>query len=265
MQCHREGNTIRYKGSWFGKSTLYELVPELAKALDVPKLHMDLLRLLQSDLDEIGAFMDELCADVSDLPDDVREAALMGLMTDDEDEENIPTSSKNHLAQAAKNEANREARELVLARLRKEGFDTSGVDAQHSVLNGVKKDGKEYPLVIKSYRNTSFKFNIRPNEWAQLDRDNAMFWVHRGGGSLVVLQLEDLLAANREFHVQFETDTFGREGMLKFAKAFHYVRNVHFQLDAPYFRMADALEEYRFNVRTDEKLDKGDDNDSLLH
>lgn len=265
MQCHRDWNTIRYKGSWFGKSTLYELVPELARALDVPKLNMDLMRLLQSDLDEIGAFMDELGADVSDLPADVRESALMGLMTDDEDEENIPTSSKNHLAQAVKNEANREARELVLARLRKDGFDTSGVDAQHSVVNGVKKDGKEYPLVIKSYRNTSFKFNIRPNEWAQLDRENAMFWVHRGGGSLVVLQLEDLLAANREFHVQFETDTFGREGMLKFAKAFHYVRNVHFQLDAPYFRMADALEEYRFNVRKDEKLEKGDDNDKLLH
>lgn len=265
MQCHRDGNTIRYKGSWFGKSSLYELVPELARALDVPKLNMDLMRLLQSDLDEIGAFLDELGADVSTLPTDVREAALMGLMTDDEDEENIPTSSKNHLAQAAKNEANREARELVLNRLRELGYDTSKADSTHSVVNGVFKDGKECPLVIKSYRNTSFKFNIRPNEWAQLDRENAMFWVHRGHGKLEVLKIEDLLAANQEFHVQFETNTFGREGMLKFAKAFQYVRNVHFQVDAPHFRMADALEEYRFNVRTEEKLDKGGDNDMLLH
>ncbi|MBL0036312.1 MAG: ATP-binding protein [Flavobacteriales bacterium] len=257
MQCHREGNTIRYKGSWFGKSTLYELVPELAKALDVPKLHMDLMRLLQSDLDEIGAFMDELGADVSDLPADVREAALMGLMTDDEDEENIPTSSKNHLAQAAKNEANREARELVLKRLVKLGYDTSKADATHSVVNGVFKDGKEYPLVIKSYRNTSSKFNIRPNEWAQLSRDSARIWVHRGGGRLAELSLEELLAANQSFHVQFETDTFGKEGLLKFALAFQYVRNVHFQLDAPDFSMAAALDEYGDHKRTETKLEKG--------
>lgn len=265
MQCHWDGNTIRYKGSWSGKSTLYEFIPELARALDVPKLDMDLMRLLQSDLDEIGAFMDELGADVMDLPADVRESALMGLMIDDEDEESIPTSSKNHLAQAAKNEANREARELVLKKLISLGYDTTKADATHSVVNGVYKDGKEHPLVIKSYRNTSYKFNIRPNEWTQLDRENAMFWVHRGGGNLAVLRLEDLLAANREFHVQFETDTFGREGMLKFAKAFQFLRNVHFQLDAPYFRMADALDEYRFNAQTEEKLEKGGDSDNMLH
>ncbi|HOY27622.1 MAG TPA: hypothetical protein PLR96_01530, partial [Flavobacteriales bacterium] len=270
MQCHRDGNTIRYRGSWTSKSTLYELVPELARALDVPKLNMDLMRLLQSDLDEIGAFMEELGADVSALPNDVREAALMGLLTDVEDEENIPTSSKNHLAQNRKHEANREARDKVLKRLKERGYDITKADATHSVVNGVFKDGKEYPLVIKSYRNTSFKFNIRPNEWAQLDRENAMFWVHRGEGSLVVLQLADLLAANKEFHVQFETETFGRDGMAEFARAFRqrdgrFVRNVYFQLDAPDFRMEDALGEYRFNVRTEEKLEKGDDNEKLLH
>ena len=199
------------------------------------------------------------------MPNDVREAALMGLLTDVEDEENIPTSSKNHLAQNRKHEANREARDKVLKRLKERGYDITKADATHSVVNGVFKDGKEYPLVIKSYRNTSFKFNIRPNEWAQLDRENAMFWVHRGGGEVVPLRLEDLLASNREFHVQFETATFEREGMLKFAKAFQYVRNVHFQLDAPLFSVADSLAEWRFNVRTDEKLKKGDDNDKLLH
>ncbi len=133
------------------------------------------------------------------------------------------------------------------------------------MVNGIFKDDIEFPLVIKSYRNTSFKFNIRPNEWAQLDKENAMFWVHRGNGELVVLRLEDLLEANKEFHVQFETATFGRDGMARFASAFRYVKNVHFQLDAPNFRMADALKEYRFNVRSDKSLGKGNDSENLLH
>ena len=267
MQCHRKGNTIRYKGKWDGKSTIYELVPELAKALDVPRLDMDLMRLLQSDLGDIEAFMIELGGDVKELAANVLNAAVMVLAPEDEDpdEENIPVSSKNHLAQDARNEANREARDAVLARLRELGFSTDGVDAQHSVVDGVTKDGIAYPLVIKSYRNTNFKFNIRPNEWAQLDKENAMFWVYRGNGNLVVLRLEDLLEANKEFHVQFETATFGREGMAKFAGAFRYVRNVHFQLDAPDFKMADALEEYRFNARSNEALDAGNDSEDLLH
>ncbi|MBS1771195.1 MAG: ATP-binding protein [Acidobacteria bacterium] len=267
MQCHRKGNTIRYKGKWDGKSTIYELVPELAKALDVPRLDMDLMRLLQSDLGDIEAFMIELGGDVKELAANVLNAAVMVLAPEDEDpdEENIPVSSKNHLAQDARNEANREARDAVLARLRELGFSTDGVDAQHSVVDGVTKDGIAYPLVIKSYRNTNFKFNIRPNEWAQLDKENAMFWVYRGNGNLVVLRLEDLLEANKEFHVQFETATFGREGMAKFAGVFRYVRNVHFQLDAPDFKMADALEEYRFNARSNEALDAGNDSEDLLH
>ena len=267
MQCHRDGNTIRYKDRWDGKSTMYELVPELAKVLGVPRLDMDLFRLLQSDLGEIEAFMVELGADVKELPANVLNAAVMVLSPEDEepDEENIPVSSKNHLAQEARNEANREARDAVLARLRELGFSTNGVDAQHSVVDGVTKDGIAYPLVIKSYRNTSFKFNIRPNEWAQLDRENAMFWVHRGDGMLEVLKIEDLLAANQEFHVQFETAAFGRDGMARFAEAFRYVRNVHFQLDAPDFKMADALKDYRFNVRSGKALDKGNDSEDLLH
>ena len=79
------------------------------------------------------------------------------------------------------------------------------------------------------------------------------------------LSLEELLAANQSFHVQFETDTFGKEGLLKFALAFQYVRNVHFQLDAPDFSMAAALDEYGDHKRTETKLEKGDDNDKLLH
>lgn len=304
MQCHRDGNTIRYKGSWFGKSTLYELVPELAKALDVPKLNMDLMRLLQSDLDEIGAFMDELGADVSGLPEDVLQESRLGLsriapidampvIIDRQSEINRLLSDKNitleqlrHLIESLDaqdhgdvdlpgkvagldsermKELSIEARNTVKTRLEKEGYQFTKGIGDNSVVNGVLKNGVEYPMVVKSYKDNSSKLSINANEWIQLSKQNAMFWVHRGDGPLAVIDMNGLLSANDRFHVQFDTSTFGFDGLVKFAEAFRFVRNVRFQLDDPHFRMADALEEYRFNVRTEEKLEKGDDNDRLLH
>jgi hypothetical protein len=136
---------------------------------------------------------------------------------------------------------------------------------ENSVVNGVYKGDIEYPLVVKSYRSTSYKFNIRPNEWIQLSRRNAMFWVHRGNERLEVLNLEGLLRANSEFHVQFETEAFSFDALVKFAEVFRFVKNVHFQLDAPNFTIAKAFEEYKFDKREKGILEKGSDNQELLH
>lgn len=193
---------------------------------------------------------------------------LLQLITNidaDEDESIITISSTNHLEQKGKNEENEIARQLVFDRLTKEGFEFREGKGNHSVVNGVWKDGIEYPLVVKSYRNTSYKFNIRPNEWLQLSKQNSMFWIHRGNGILEVLNLEGLLKANSEFHVQFETSTFSFEGLVKFAEVFRFVRNVHFQLDAPNFSMAKAFEEYQFDKRIKDIKEIGGDNQELLH
>lgn len=193
---------------------------------------------------------------------------LMQLISDfdaDEIDENISISSKEHLDQKGKNEENRVARELVYQRLISEGFEFTDGMGGNSVVNGVCKDNIEYPLVVKSYRNTSYKFNIRPNEWIQLSKPNAMFWVHRGNGKLEVLNLEGLLRANSEFHVQFETAAFSFDGLVKFAEVFRFVKNVHFQLDAPNFSIAKAFEEYKFDKRENGMIEKGSDNQELLH
>jgi hypothetical protein len=183
----------------------------------------------------------------------------------DEDELNIGFSSKNHLEQKGKNEENETARKLVFDRLTKEGFEFREGNGNHSVVNGVWKNGVEYPLVVKSYRNTSYTFNIRPNEWLQLSKPNSMFWVHRGNGVLEVLNLEGLLRANSEFHVQFETSSFSFEGLVKFAEVFRFVKNVHFQLDTPNFSMAKAFEEYEFDKRKTDLKELGGDKQELLH
>ncbi len=190
---------------------------------------------------------------------------LISKIDADEDESIITISSTNHLDQKGKNEENEIARQLVFEHLSKEGFDFTNGKGNNSVVNGVNKNGIEYPLVVKSYRNTSYKFNIRPNEWLQLSKHNSMFWVHRGNGVLEVLNLEGLLRANSEFHVQFETSTFSFEGLVKFAEVFRFVRNVHFQLDAPNFSMAKAFEEYAFDNRKTNVKEVGGDKQGLLH
>ena len=180
-------------------------------------------------------------------------------------ETNITFSTKNDLEQAGKNEENETARKLVFERLVKEGFDFREGIGNHSVVDGVWKNEVEHPLVIKSYRNSSYKFNIRPNEWLQLSKPNAMFWLHRGNGVLEVLNLEGLLRANSEFHVRFDTSTFDFEGLVKFAEVFRFVKNVHFQLDAPNFSMANAFEEYEFNKRKMDLKEVGGDNQNQMH
>ncbi len=182
----------------------------------------------------------------------------------DSNDFNPTFSSKNHLEQKAKEEENRVARELVYQRLTGEGFVFLQGIGKNSEVNGVIKNGIEYPLVVKSYRNSDYKFNIRPNEWIQLSKPNAMFWIHRGNGKLEVLHLNGLLRANSEFHVQFETSTFSFDGLVKFAEVFRFVRNVHFQLDAPNFSIAKTFEEYKFDHRENDSIAEGHDDTNLL-
>ncbi|MDD4760966.1 MAG: hypothetical protein PHU66_09180, partial [Bacteroidaceae bacterium] len=96
----------------------------------------------------------------------------------------IGQGSSNDINKKAQYEENEKARELVMQKLTNEGYIFTQGIGQNSVVNGVYKNDVEYPLVVKSYKNSSYKFNIKPYEWLQLSKPNAMFWVHRGGGNL---------------------------------------------------------------------------------
>jgi len=303
LNAYLGDNQLYFKGKWQSQLILYALVPELEKLLEINELIDELKLLLLSTVDDIKDWLNQIGIDYSTIPIEVVEISeiisstnisvvnsnmttqnvdLNKLLSEknitleqlmqyienldaDEIEENIGLSSTNHLAQKGKNEENRVARELVHERLIKEGYEFTKGSGENSVINGVFKDGIEYPLVVKSYRNSSYKFNIRPNEWLQLSKDNSMFWVHRGNGKLEYLKLEGLLRANSDFHVQFETSTFSFEGLSKFAEVFRFVKNVHFQLDAPNFSMAKAFKEYQFDKREKGNLETDSDNQELLH
>jgi len=303
LYVYIDNKKLYFTGKLESQLTLYALVPELVKLLEIKHLNEELKLLLQSTVDDIKEWLNQIGIDYYAIPIKVIEKSekisstnisvvnsnittqnvdLNKLLSEknitleqllqyienldaDEFEENIGFSSTNHLAQKGKNEENRVARELVYKKLINEGYEFTKGSGENSVINGVFKDGIEYPLVVKSYRNSSYKFNIRPNEWLQLSKENSMFWVHRGNGKLEYLKLEGLLRANSDFHVQFETSTFSFEGLAKFAEVFRFVKNVHFQLDAPNFSMAKAFEEYQFDKRKKGNLETDSDNQELLH
>jgi len=77
-------------------------------------------------------------------------------------------------------EANREAKEIVREKLENKGFIFTKGIGEYSTIDGVMKDGIEYPLVIKSYIFQDEPLKIGANEWIQLMRPNSMFWVHFG-------------------------------------------------------------------------------------
>jgi len=176
----------------------------------------------------------------------------------------IGQGSSSDINKKAQYEENEKARELVMQKLTNEGYIFTQGIGQNSVVNGVYKNDVEYPLVVKSYQNSSYKFNIKPYEWLQLSKPNAMFWVHRGGGNLEYLELKGLLRANSEFFVRFETDTFSLEDLVNFASVFRFVRNVNFQLDSPNFSAAKAFEDYRFYERNLAIKQEGGDNIKII-
>lgn len=166
---------------------------------------------------------------------------------DFENEENGGKVDSRHLGSSHRNEANREAYNLITPLLLDEGYRFT-LPYIGSVVSGVYKDGLEVPMVIKSYRNSSFKFNITPGEWEQLTKPNAVFLVYRGGNTFEKLTLETLLAENLRFHMEFMTQAFSsRIQMAQFAAMFKRVRGVRFQIDAPAFMQISSFDDILFD------------------
>jgi hypothetical protein len=182
-------------------------------------------------------------------------------------------------------EENKEARQLVRARLEPEGFVfPDDYYEQYSTINGVTKDGEKYPLVVKSYKYDKVPFKIGANEWIHLMDDNAMFWVHFGGGKLGCIKLYKLLKKQSNLSLSFSTENLeafrfsendmkdmiegNRKGVDVLAKLLHYFKEVHFDFSNlnkdRYTTAAETMEDYRFNERTTEEDINDNDSDSML-
>jgi len=177
----------------------------------------------------------------------------------------IAISYDDDISVSDQKEANREAKEVVKERLEKEGFLFSkGIDG-YSTVDGVVKDGIEFPLVVKSYKYQDAPLKIGVNEWIQLMKPNSMFWVHFGNRKIGCLNLYELLRKQDKLSLSFSTENIDFENRLEnFAEILHYFKNVHFDFNSirpNNYSTAENLKDYRFNERrTEEDLSSDDEN-----
>ena len=177
----------------------------------------------------------------------------------------IAISYDDDISVSDQKEANREAKEVVKERLEKEGFlFTKGI-AGYSTVDGVIKDGIEFPLVVKSYKYQDAPLKIGANEWIQLMKPNSMFWVHFGNRKIGCLNLYELLRKQDKLSLSFSTENIDFENRLEnFAEILHYFKNVHFDFNSirpNNYSTAENLKDYRFNERrTEEDLSSDDEN-----
>lgn len=204
-----------------------------------------------------------------------------GMSFEDYFKQNLPTVFANDLqnldnatlgaefsSDIAKNdqkEASREAKELVKQRLENEDFEFTKGIGNYSTIDGVMKDGIEFPLVVKSYKFKDEPLKIGANEWIQLMRPNSMFWVNFGDGKLGCLKLYELLRNQDKLTISFSTENLDIGDRLdKFADLLHYFGNIHFDFNSVMpSNVASNLSDYRFDERKTEE-DLSSDDESLL-
>lgn len=125
-----------------------------------------------------------------------------------------------------------EAKEAVLDKLSKDGFDISNKEWDGwTCIDGVRKDGREYPLVIrsnKSQRNTC----LSPKDWNQLMKPNAMFAVVASTG-IGTISLREILKSKELISIRFSSENIDNpQHISELATVFAYFKGIQFDFES---------------------------------
>ena len=153
---------------------------------------------------------------------------------------------------------NKEAKDLVLAKLEEEGFDVSNVDANWSVIKGVTRDENTYPLIVKSCKNLNRELFLNPEEWRELFKPKSMLWLHFGNRVVVPIKAHELFTYQDKLTLTFDTDNLMKDDRInKIMEVMHYFNNIHMDVATlnPDQHRAEHLEEYLFNDNNAESSD----------
>lgn len=125
-----------------------------------------------------------------------------------------------------------EAKDAILLQLSCDGFDTSNYKWDGwTCIDGVKKDGKEYPLVIrsnKSGRNTV----LSASDWDQLMKKNAMFVVNTNSG-IGTVNFKQLLRSKDNITIRFGSENIDEANRIsKLAEAFAFFKGMQFDFES---------------------------------
>lgn len=125
-----------------------------------------------------------------------------------------------------------EAKDAILRQLNTDGYDISNHQWDGwTCINGVRKDGTEYPLVIrsnKSGRNTV----LSASDWNQLMKENAMFVVNTNSG-IGTVNFRELLRSKDNITIRFGSENIDdADRISKLAEAFAFFKGMQFDFES---------------------------------
>ena len=157
--------------------------------------------------------------------------------------------------------------------LKAKGYDTSNVQTEYSFVNGVKKDGVEYHIVVKSFRTKKNVLNVNPNEWLYLLNANSRLMVYLGHMTFAVFDRKLLLGNHDFLKLRISTSNFEVENgrlddvISRLAKDVQYFERTHFvfeHIHEDILSGANSLDDYNFySANSKEQFTAANDSDIL--
>lgn len=173
----------------------------------------------------------------------------------------------------ARSAASEMAKQEAVNWLTAKGYDTSNVHTEYSFVNGVKKDGVEYHIVVKSFRTKKNILNINPNEWLYLLNANSRLMVYLGHMTFAIFDRKILLGNHDFLKLRISTSNFDVENgrlddvISRLAKDMQYFERTHFvfeHIHEDILSGANSLDDYNFYcANSEEQFTAANDSDIL--
>lgn len=173
----------------------------------------------------------------------------------------------------ARSAASEMAKQEAVNWLTAKGYDTSNVQTEYSFVNGVKKDGVEYHIVVKSFRTKKNVLNVNPNEWLYLLNANSRLMVYLGHMTFAVFDRKLLLGNHDFLKLRISTSNFDVENgrlddvISRLAKDIQYFERTHFvfeHIHEDILSGANSLDDYNFySTNSEEQFTAANDSDIL--
>lgn len=173
----------------------------------------------------------------------------------------------------ARSAASEMAKQEAINWLTAKGYDTSNVQTEYSFVNGVKKDGIDYHIVVKSFRTKKNVLNVNPNEWLYLLNMNSRLMVYLGHMTFAVFDRKILLGNHDFLKLRISTSNFevgnGKldDVISRLAKDMQYFERTHFvfeHIHEDILSSASSLDDYKFySKNSEEQFTAANDSDIL--
>lgn len=173
----------------------------------------------------------------------------------------------------ARSAASEMAKQEAVNWLTAKGYDTSNVQTEYSFVNGVKKDGVEYHIVVKSFRSKKNVLNINPNEWLYLLKANSRLMAYLGHMTFAVFDRKMLLGNHDFLKLRISTSNFEIENgkldemISRLARDIQIFERTHFVFEHIHENIlssANSLDDYNFyNTNSNEQFTAADESDIL--